>query len=94
MICEPISMDIQNRVIKTNDRATLLSAYSMIGNIISVIVNVGVGKAAQFSIESSVLLCGILSTIAVLMVLIFFNKQKGKVAQKKYLFKINATIGL
>lgn len=92
MICEPISMNIQNRVIKANDRATLLSAYSMIGNIISVIVNVGVGKTAQFSIELAVLLCGILSTIAVVMVLIYFSKQQGKATQKKYLFKIKATI--
>lgn len=78
MICEPISMDIQNRAIQTNDRATLLSAYSMIGNIISAIVNVGVGKAAQFSIESAVLFCGILSTIAVVMVSIYFKLTASK----------------
>ena len=78
MICEPISMDIQNKAIQTNDRATLLSAYSMIGNIISAIVNVGVGKAAQFSIESAVLFCGILSTIAVVMVSIYFKLTASK----------------
>jgi MFS family permease len=73
MICEPISMNIQNRAIQTNDRATLLSAYSMVGNIISAIVIGGVGKAAQFSIESVVLFCGILSTIALVMVSMYFR---------------------
>ncbi|HAQ40224.1 MAG TPA: MFS transporter [Clostridiales bacterium] len=47
----PVSMNIENRRIKTANRATMLSAYSSIMNIIAVIINLIFGKMADINIS-------------------------------------------
>lgn len=74
MICEPVSQSIQNRMIKTSDRATLLSTNSMLSDLLGAAANIFIGFAAQYSIRSGILLCGLLSTLALIVVVIYFKK--------------------
>jgi len=48
-----ISIDIQNKQIKTENRATMLSIYSCIMNVISVSMNLIFGRLADFNISYS-----------------------------------------
>jgi MFS family permease len=73
-LCQPLSSDIQNKSIKTNDRATLLSTYAMAGDIIASIINLSIGKIANISINLGFIACGIFSGIAFIMVFVFFRK--------------------
>ncbi|MDU5105322.1 MFS transporter [Clostridium sp.] len=71
---EPIFMDIKNKSIETVDRATLLSIYSMLGSIISAVINPVIGFAANYSLEGSLIVCSIISLIS--MIFIGVNKDK------------------
>jgi MFS family permease len=73
-LCQPLSQDIQNKSITTGDRATLLSAYAMAGDIFASLTNLAIGKAADISLEAGLILCGILSGSAVVLVYVFFNR--------------------
>jgi hypothetical protein len=72
-LCQPLSQDIQNKSIATVDRATLLSAYAMAGDIFAAITNITVGKASDISLEAGFLLCGLLSAIAVVLILVYYK---------------------
>lgn len=72
-LCQPLSQDIQNKSITTADRATMLSAYAMAGDVFAAITNISVGKASDISLEFGFLLCGILSAIAVLFMLMYYK---------------------
>lgn len=72
-LVQPLSLDIQNKSIKTADRATILSMYAMIGDIIASATNIAIGKAADISLEFSFIICGILSLAALIFILIYFN---------------------
>lgn len=63
-IISPIVLDIENKSIKTFDRATLLSVYAMFGDLISAGINVAVGRAAQASAQTAFTICGALCVIA------------------------------
>lgn len=49
-LISPIELDVKNKAIQSEDRATHLSVYSMIGGVVASISNVMVGKVADFSI--------------------------------------------
>ena len=70
----PIFADIQNKSIKTVDRATLLSIYSMLGSIISAVINPVIGFAANYSLEGALIVCSLISLIS--MIFIGVNKAK------------------
>lgn len=71
---EPIFMDIKNKSIKTVDRATLLSIYSMFGCVISAVINPVIGFAANYSLELGLIVCCIISFISVIFM--WLNKSK------------------
>lgn len=71
-LIEPIYIEIQNRAIFTSDRATLLSIYAMIGNVIAALINPVIGKAADFSVQAAFMVCVIISGLAFL----FFSLYK------------------
>jgi MFS family permease len=73
-LCQPLSQDIQNKSITTGDRATLLSTYAMVGDIIGAFTNLAIGKASDISLEAGLILCGALSGAAVILVYLFFRK--------------------
>jgi MFS family permease len=47
----PLHMDMQNRQVEIDDRATMLSVYSTILNLIGVVTNLAFGKTAQWDIR-------------------------------------------
>lgn len=71
-LIEPIYVEIQNRAIITKDRATLLSIYAMIGNIIAALINPVIGRAADFSVQAGFMVCVVISGLA----LLFFSSYK------------------
>lgn len=73
-VCQPLSADIQNKSITTDDRATLLSTYAMAGDIIASIANLSIGKAANVSLNLGFITCGVFSGISLLMMCIYFKK--------------------
>lgn len=73
-LLEPLVMTIQNNSIKTNNRAVMLSLYSMFGSLVSSAINPLIGISADSSLESAFLFCGLLGVIAT--ILHFFLKEK------------------
>jgi len=73
----PIGSDIQNKTIKTADRATILSIYSMAGSLIASIGNVIIGQTADISLEVGLVTCLMMSVAALALMVIYF-KVNGK----------------
>ena len=76
-LIEPIILDIKNKSVKTEDRATVLSLYSIIGSIVSLIVNPYVGKYAEVSIEQGFIFCSLIVFIAFILI-IYYKKLQSK----------------
>ncbi len=78
-IIQPAAMDIQNKSITTDDRATILSIYAMGGNIIASVTNLFVGKAANVSVEAAFVVCGFLILVSLVLLYVYFKpKMFGK----------------
>lgn len=73
-ISQPSIMDIENKAISSNNRATMLSIYAMAGDILSALVNPIIGKAADRSLQTAFVVCLLLSTAALFLVVLFFKK--------------------
>lgn len=65
---EPIFMDIQNKSIKIADRATILSIYSIIGSVVSAIINPVIGSASNASLDIGIFTCFIIILIAIVLI--------------------------
>lgn len=78
----PIVLDIQNKFIKKN-RATILSIYSMIGNIFAAIINILIGFLADMYIKYSFMLCFFILLIGVYGVYLYLSKTP-KIETKNY----------
>ena len=76
-LIEPLIIDIENKSVTTQDRATVLSIYSIIGSIVSLIVNPYIGKFAEVSIEQGFIFCSIVSLVSVSLI-IFYKKLNNK----------------
>ena len=75
-LCQPLAFTIQNKSINTGDRVTLLSTYAMIADVIAAFSNLLIGKAAEFSLKGGILMCVILELGALILILIYFKKDK------------------
>jgi len=75
-ITQPLSNTIQNKSIVTTNRATLLSAYAMIGDIIGGFSNLIMGKASDISLDATLGVCGALNIIALILMLVFFLNKR------------------
>jgi MFS family permease len=75
-LCQPLSLDIQNKSISDCNRATILSAYAMIADIATSGINLVIGKAADRSLEAGILACGGISLLGFVMILGYFSKIK------------------
>lgn len=73
-LAEPIILDIQNSSIRTRDRATILSAYSMCGSVIAAAVNPFIGIGADTSVRSGFMVCALLSALACALLLLYIAK--------------------
>lgn len=77
-IIQPLNMDIQNKSIEGENRATILSMYAMFGNVIASFVNLSIGKASDVSLGFSFIFCGILSIIALILIIKWSKKWREK----------------
>lgn len=71
----PIELDIKNKMIKGSDRATLLSIYSMVGGLIASLSNIIVGKAADYSLQTGLLICVLMSLMSFVLLNIYSKKK-------------------
>lgn len=70
---DPIFMDIQNKSIKIADRATILSIYSIIGSVVSAILNPIIGTASNTSLDIGIFTCFIITLIAIILISINYK---------------------
>lgn len=65
-ITQPITETIKNESIVTANRATILSAYAMIGNIVASIINIIISAASKISLEGALIFCLIINIFALI----------------------------
>lgn len=65
---KPIFMDIQNKSIKIDDRAIILSIYSIIGSVVSAIISPIIGSASNASLDIGIFTCFIITLIAIILI--------------------------
>jgi len=70
-MASPIVLDMQNKSITGGDRATLLSAFAMLGDLIAAGANVGIGWAADISTPIAFAVCAGMCVCAFLLLLIY-----------------------
>lgn len=72
-IFQPLSNTIQNKSINTSDRATLLSTYAMMGDIIASFSNLAIGHASDISLNSALAVCAFLDIVSFALIFIFYR---------------------
>ncbi|KPU27680.1 hypothetical protein TR13x_03930 [Caloranaerobacter sp. TR13] len=72
-LIHPIAVNIENQSIVTNDRATILSIYAMINNVIAAFINIIVGKATDVSIEFAFKISSIIVFLGFITLIVFFS---------------------
>ena len=75
-LIEPMAMDMQNKTITTGDRATVLSMYSMGGNIVSALINPFMGVGADISIQIEFVSCVIICIAALLLIFCYVRSRR------------------
>lgn len=73
-ITQPISETIKNESIESSNRATVLSAYAMIGDIIAAVINIIIAAASDVSLEMAVIICLVLNIAAIILFLMTDKK--------------------
>ncbi|WP_432409726.1 MFS transporter [Wukongibacter sp. M2B1] len=74
----PIEMDIKNKTIRTSNRATILSIYSMTGSLIASIGNIIIGKSADYSLEMGFIICSMMSVLGLILMIVYYKLTKEK----------------
>ena len=74
----PIVMEIENKSVTTGDRATILSIYSVIGSVVSAVINPLIGLGADYSLRTSFLLCSMLCVIALIAMNYYLARENSK----------------
>ncbi|NEU05623.1 MFS transporter [Clostridium senegalense] len=75
-ITQPLTETIKNASIDSINRATILSAYAMIGNIVAAFCNIIIGFFAKISLNSALVTCVILNCIVFLIGYILIKNSK------------------
>lgn len=70
-IVSPIIAFLENKNIKTKDRATILSLYAMCGDLVAAGANIVVGKTADVSLNMAFITCILLSFMAFILFLVY-----------------------
>lgn len=65
-LTQPISETIKNNSIDSENRATILSTYAMVANVIGVVINLMVSAAARVSLEAALIYCLIINILALI----------------------------
>lgn len=79
-LMNPIALDIENKTISGNDRATMLSLYAIVGDVVSAVINPVLGKAADKSLQFSFGLCAVLCVVSIGLFITysFISKKRDK----------------
>lgn len=60
-LTQPITETIKNESITSMNRATILSAYAMVSNIVASVINIIISEASRVSVERALLCCLLLN---------------------------------
>lgn len=63
-LIQPILLNMQNKVINTGDRATILSIYAMITDLVAAFINPIIGKTADISVSAAFKTCVVVCILA------------------------------
>ncbi|CAH2213569.1 membrane protein of unknown function [Tepidibacter aestuarii] len=74
----PIEMDIKNKTIRTSNRATILSIYSMAGSVIASIGNIIIGKTTDYSLEMGFITCSMMCVLGLILMIVYYKLTKEK----------------
>ncbi len=74
-LINPMMSEIQNKSIVTGDRATILSIYAMIGNVVAAIINPFIGKTADISVQTGFTTCVFIGVCGYSFFLIYKKKK-------------------
>ncbi|MDZ5001567.1 MFS transporter, partial [Clostridium perfringens] len=72
-LMEPMVIDIKNKSIFSGNRATILSIYSMLGSIISAVINPIIGFASNSSLENGLIICSLISLVSIILIRYFIK---------------------
>ena len=72
----PIVMEIENKSVTTGDRATVLSIYSVIGSVVSAVINPLIGLGADYSLRTSFLTLTPLESTSVFSIIEYYKRRK------------------
>ncbi len=64
-LTQPLTETIKNKSINSLNRATILSSYAMIGNIVSAISNGIIGITAEISLQAALICCVVLNFMVI-----------------------------
>lgn len=70
-LIEPMSLKVQNKEITTGDRATILSMYAMVSDLISAFVNPVIGKVADISLVAALITCFLFCFVGIILLYIY-----------------------
>lgn len=76
-LIEPMSLKIQNKEITTGDRASILSMYAMVSDLISAFVNPIIGKVADVSLVTALTTCFLFCFAGIILLCIFSKSVAG-----------------
>lgn len=65
-LTQPITETIKNESITSMNRATILSAYAMVSNIVASVINIIISEASRVSVERALLCCLLLNMAAMI----------------------------
>lgn len=74
-IVSPMVLDIENKSISTADRATILSLFSVFGDLTSAGINVVIGKIADISTPSAFTACVVICVCAYILLFVYKKKR-------------------
>lgn len=74
-LTQPITETIKNESVTSTNRATILSAYAMVSNIVASVINIIISEASKVSLEGALLCCLILNIVAMIPMGIYLRSK-------------------
>lgn len=77
-LTQPITETIKNESITSMNRATILSTYAMVSNIVASVINIIISEASRVSVEGALLCCLLLNIAAMIPMGIYLRGKSKK----------------
>lgn len=74
-LTQPITETIKNESVESVNRATILSAYAMIGNVVASLSNIIIAEASRISVEGALMCCLLINIIAIIPMGLYFKNK-------------------